>query len=63
MLLPFQAVEESAVLLDGCLFDTCYAGKKGGGLLQEDGQMSIANSLFFKNRAGSNNKEGGEGGM
>lgn len=59
--LCIQAVD-TAVLLDGCLFDKCYAGKEGGGLLHEFGRMSMVDSLFYNNTAGSENTEGGEGG-
>ncbi|CAM9574874.1 unnamed protein product, partial [Ectocarpus sp. 12 AP-2014] len=60
------AAKDSTVLVEGCLFDTCYASKKGGGLLQESGQLSVVGSLFYNNTAGSNNEESedaiGEGG-
>ncbi|CBJ32402.1 adhesin-like protein [Ectocarpus siliculosus] len=58
--------KDSTVLVEGCLFDTCYASKKGGGLIQESGQLSVVGSLFYNNTAGSNNEESedaiGEGG-
>lgn len=53
-------VLETDVLVDGCLFDDCYASKKGGGFHQEDGYVSILNSLFYNNTAGSGNEEFGE---
>ncbi|CBJ33129.1 asn/thr-rich large protein family protein [Ectocarpus siliculosus] len=60
------AAKDSTVLVEGCLFDTCYASKKGGGLLQESGQLSVVGSLFFNNTAGSDNQDSedaiGEGG-
>lgn len=52
--------KDSTVLVEGCLFDTCYASKKGGGLLQESGQLSVVGTLFYNNTAGSNNVESGE---
>jgi len=55
-------VVDSDVLIDGCLFDDCYASKKGGGFHQEDGRASIVNSLFCNNTAGSINLEKGETG-
>ncbi|CAM9587167.1 unnamed protein product [Ectocarpus fasciculatus] len=60
------AAKESTVLVEGCLFDTCYASKKGGGLLQESGQLTVVGTLFYNNTAGSDNVESeeaiGEGG-
>ncbi|CAN0448965.1 unnamed protein product, partial [Ectocarpus sp. 8 AP-2014] len=60
------AAKDSTVLVEGCLFDTCYASKKGGGLLQESGQLSVVGSLFYNNTAGSDNQDSedpiGEGG-
>ncbi|CAB1104673.1 unnamed protein product [Ectocarpus sp. CCAP 1310/34] len=60
------AAKDSTVLVEGCLFDTCYASKKGGGLLHESGQLSVVGSLFYNNSAGSDNQESkdeiGEGG-
>jgi len=53
-------VESTNVLIDGCLFDSCYASKKGGGFHQEDGYVSVINSLFYNNVAGSTNEEAGE---
>ena len=46
--------------VDGCLFDDNYASKKGGGMHMGNGQVSVVDSLFFNNLAGSNNKESGE---
>lgn len=53
---------QTALVLEGCMFDTCYGGKEGGGLLHEFGRLSIVDSLFYNNTAGSGNEEGGEGG-
>ncbi len=53
-------VENTDVLVDGCLFDSCYASKKGGGFHQEDGYISVVDSLFYNNVAGSTNEEAGE---
>lgn len=50
------------MLIEGCLFDDCYASEKGGGIHQDDGRLSIVNSLFFNNTAGSSNEEKGEAG-
>ena len=52
--------ENTSILIDGCLFEDCYAGKKGGGMHQGVGQISVLNSVFYNNRAGSNNVEDGE---
>lgn len=53
-------VEFTNVLIDGCLFEKCYASKKGGGLHQGIGQMTVVDSLFYNNTAGSGNSEAGE---
>lgn len=55
----FQA-RDTAVLIDGCLFEDCYAGKEAGGVFQDAGRMSVVGSLFYNNTAGSNNTDGGE---
>ena len=47
------------MLIDGCLFDDCYASEKGGGFHLEGGQISVVNSLFYNNTAGSVNEERG----
>ncbi len=49
------------MLIDGCLFDDCYASKKGGGFHQENGNTSVINSLFYNSTVGSVNEENGEG--
>ncbi|CBJ33130.1 polymorphic outer membrane protein [Ectocarpus siliculosus] len=58
--------KDSTVLVEGCLFDTRYASKKGGGLLQKSGQLSVVGSLFYNKTAGSDNEDSkdpiGEGG-
>lgn len=48
------------MLLDGCLFDGCYASKKGGGVHQGIGQVTVLDSLFYENIAGSDNVEDGK---
>lgn len=58
--LAHAQVEFTNVLVDGCLFEKCYASKKGGGLHQGIGQMTVVDSLFYNNTAGSGNKEAGE---
>lgn len=59
--LGFGQVETSDVLIDGCLFEDCYASKKGGGFHQEDGHVSVINSLFYNSTVGSVNEESGAG--
>ena len=46
--------------VDGCLFDDNYARKKGGGVHVGKGQVSVVDSLFFNNLAGSDNVESDE---
>lgn len=53
---------DTAILVDGCLFDSCYAGSEGGGVYHVSGQMSVVDSIFYNNTAGSNNVDAGEGG-
>ena len=48
------------MLLDGCLFDDNYASNKGGGVHMGNGSVSVVDSLFFNNLAGSDNVEDGE---
>ena len=48
------------MFIDGCLFNDNYASKKGAGVQVGIGQVSIVNSLFFDNTAGSDNVESGE---
>lgn len=50
----------SEVLVDGCLFEGCYAKKKGGGASQLNGNMSVLGSVFYGNVAGGENIENGE---
>ena len=45
--------------VDGCLFDDNYASMKGGGVHVGNGQVSVVDSLFFNNLAGSDNVESG----
>ncbi len=59
--LVFGQVETSDVLIDGCLFQDCYASKKGGGFHQEDGHVSVINSLFYNSTVGRANEESGAG--
>ncbi|CBJ26637.1 adhesin-like protein [Ectocarpus siliculosus] len=58
--------EFTDVLVDGCLFEKCFASKKGGGMHQGIGQISVLDSVFYNNTAGSTNIEDddeiGEGG-
>ena len=46
--------------IDGCLFDSNYAGFKGGGANIGVAHASIANSRFVANVVGSGNVESGE---
>ncbi|CAM9180152.1 unnamed protein product, partial [Ascophyllum nodosum] len=46
--------------VDGCLFDDNYASSKGGGVNIDKGQVSVVDSLFFNNLAGSKNVESEE---
>lgn len=55
-----RQVENTDVLIDGCLFEDCYASKKGGGMHQGVGQTSVLGSVFYNNSAGSDNIEDGE---
>lgn len=48
------------MLVDGCLFDECYAKRKGGGVSHKNGNMSVLGSVFYGNRAGGKNIEHGE---
>ena len=48
------------MFIDGWLFNDNYASKKGAGVQVDIGQVSIVNSLFFNNVAGSGNYESGE---
>lgn len=52
--------EFTNILIDGCLFEKCYSSKKGGGMHQGIGQITVLDSVFFNNTAGSNNKKAGE---
>lgn len=45
----------------GCLFEDCYAGKKGGGMTKRaGGKMSVLQSGFYNNSAGSDSVKDGE---
>ena len=46
--------------IDGCLFNGNYASKKGGGVHTGNGQVSVVDSLFFSNVAGSHNVDDGK---
>lgn len=48
------------ILIDGCLFEDCYASRKGGGMHQGVGQTSVLGSVFYNSSAGSNNEKDGE---
>lgn len=48
------------MLVEGCLFDECYAKRKGGGVSHKNGNMSVLGSVFYGNRAGGKNIEHGE---
>lgn len=48
------------MLVDGCLFVSNYASKKGAGIHHTAGQLSVVGSLFYKNIAGSDNVKAGE---
>lgn len=51
--------EHTNILIDGCLFEANYASQKGGGMHQGVGQVSLVDSLFYDNVAGSENVEDG----
>lgn len=53
-------VEETAILVDGCIFEECYAGAKGGALVQDSGNLSVVSSTFYNNSAGSTRLPGME---
>lgn len=55
-----QQAELSKVIVDGCLFEECYAKRKGGGVAHKNGNMSVVSSVFYGNRAGGENIEHGE---
>lgn len=56
--------EAADLVVRGCLFEECYASKKGGGVHQGGGgKMSLLHSVFFNNSAGSINVEDGEARM
>lgn len=59
---PRGQVELTDVMVDSCMFEQCYASKKGGALHQGVGQITVLNSVFFENVAGSDNDESGERG-
>ena len=48
------------MLVDGCLFEGGYAQKKGGGISQQNGNMSVSGSVFYGNGAGGRNVEHGK---
>lgn len=52
--------KNSNVSVDGCLFEGCFAGNKGGGLSQDDGQLSVLSSVFYNNVALSDIEDDGE---
>lgn len=52
--------EHSNLFINGCLFDDNYANNKGGGVHIGVGRVSVVDSLFFNNFAGSKNVESGE---
>lgn len=51
---------DSDVLIDGCLFEACYANGEGGGMFHSTGSMSVVGSMFYNNTAGGDNAEDGE---
>ena len=55
-----RQAEHTNILIDGCLFEDCYASKKGGGMHQGIGQISVLGSVFYNCNAGSGNTEDGE---
>lgn len=48
------------MLVDGCLFERCYAKRKGGGASLKNGNMSVLDSVFYNNSAGGDNIEHGK---
>jgi len=56
---PVQCVHTN-LSINGCLFDDNYANSKGGGVHIGVGRVSVVDSLFFNNSAGSHNAESGE---
>lgn len=53
-------MESTAILVDSCLLEDCYAGAKGGALVQEGGNISVLNSTFHNNSVGSSDADDGE---
>lgn len=45
--------------MEGCVFENCYAGHKGGAIHQGIGGMTLRNSTFWWNEVGSDNAEDG----
>lgn len=47
-------------LVSGSLFEECYASKRGGGLHQYEGNLTVSATVFANNSAGGDNDESGE---
>lgn len=46
----------SNLLVESCVFEECFAAKKGGAIQHSIGGVTVANSTFWKNSAGSGNE-------
>ena len=57
---PLPQSEYTRVSIDGSLFNENYARNNGGGVHMGNGQVSVVDSLFFNNVAGSSNVDDGE---
>ncbi|CAM9791978.1 unnamed protein product, partial [Ascophyllum nodosum] len=54
------ACENTRLSINSSLFDDNYASKKGGGVDAGRGNVSVVDSIFFNNLAGSDNVESEE---
>lgn len=55
-----RQAENTDLMIDGCLFESNYASKNGGGLQHESGSVTVLGSVFYNSVAGSDDVEGGE---
>lgn len=55
-----QQVHLSSLLVSHSKIEDCYASNKGGGVQVSQGNVTLSNSNFLRNRAGSVSVEGGE---
>lgn len=53
-------MEFSSLLVSHSKIEDCYASRKGGGVQVAHGNVTLSNSEFLRNRAGSVSVVGGE---